>query len=182
MQKQVNEMMFLNFWNLIETAIFRAIFDYIRGKIRGGAWKEKCILMLGIQLLFCTISKFACEFWKEFSSKFGLCNGLSSIQTWTAAARSYLLPKPPEPFHGQIQSLHAANCSRASSKHASRRRSSDGVGWIQTKAAMAVVIIHRQFIPSLTPLLVLAKIRRAHPVMVQFLAHASPSTLPRSIA
>jgi len=36
MQKQVNEMMFLNFWNLIETAIFRAIFDYIRGKIRGG--------------------------------------------------------------------------------------------------------------------------------------------------
>ena len=36
MQKQENEMMFLNFWNLIETDIFRAIFYYIRGKIRGG--------------------------------------------------------------------------------------------------------------------------------------------------
>jgi len=50
--------------NLCEPAMFRAIFDYIRDKIRGDAWKQKCSQMVGLQLLFWTISKFSSGIWR----------------------------------------------------------------------------------------------------------------------
>ena len=70
--KLVNGMKLLNFWNSSEPAMFRASFVYLRGRIWGGAWKESFRKMLGIQLLFWTISKFGSGIWRNRGSKSGV--------------------------------------------------------------------------------------------------------------
>ena len=65
-------MFLLRFWNWFETAIFSANFYYLRGRIRGGAWKEKYSLMIGIQLFFLEVSKFTSEIRRKRSLNMGV--------------------------------------------------------------------------------------------------------------
>ena len=49
--------------------MFRAKFDYLRGRIWGYAWKKKCSQMSGLQLLCWAFVMFTCEIWRSLDPK-----------------------------------------------------------------------------------------------------------------
>ena len=83
MQKLVNGISLLNFWNLFGPVMFRDDFDYLRGKIRGGSLKQMCSQMVDIQLLFCNISKFSSVIWTKRGLNIGISFSFSLFQTAT---------------------------------------------------------------------------------------------------
>ena len=84
-------------------------------------------------------------------------------------------------FAAKIQRIHVQFVGEATSRQPSRRWSSDGVDWIQIKAAVAVVVIHSQLIPHRGRMQFTGEIRRHRLASFQFLAHTDSTHHQRSV-